>query len=178
MSRIGKLPVKLPQGVTARLDGDVIHVKGPKGEMTQRIIEGIGLEVDDGTVRVTRSDDTRGQRAFHGLVRALFANMVKGVSQGFKRRLEIQGVGYKADLQGRTMSLSVGFSEPVEFTVPEGITVKVEGGTKILVEGIDKQQVGLTAARLRAVRPPDHYKGKGIRYEGEYVKIKAGKSAA
>jgi large subunit ribosomal protein L6 len=178
MSRIGKLPVTLPAGVTTTLDGDVIHVKGPKGELTQRLPAGIGLHVDGSTVTITRSDETRPQRAFHGLVRALFANMVKGVSQGFNRRLEVQGVGYKAELQGRTLSLVVGFSQPVEFTVPDDITVKVEGGNKILVEGIDKQRVGLTAARVRAVRPPDHYKGKGIRYEGEYVRIKAGKSAA
>ncbi len=178
MSRIGKLPVQLPAGVTVTVDGVLVRVRGPKGELTQKRSQGIDLHVDGSTVAVTRSDDTRAQRAFHGLQRALLANMVKGVSQGFQRRLEIQGVGYKAELQGHTLSLVVGYSQPVEFTVPEGITIKVEGGTRILIEGIDKQRVGLTAARVRAVRPPDHYKGKGIRYEGEFVRIKAGKSAA
>ncbi|MBN1335566.1 MAG: 50S ribosomal protein L6 [Deltaproteobacteria bacterium] len=178
MSRIGKLPVVLPAGVTARIEGGLIRVVGPKGELTQRLLEGIGLDVDGDSVTITRSDDSRGQRAFHGLSRALFANMVKGVSQGFQRRLEIQGVGYKADLQEHTLLLTVGYSQPVAFAIPPDITIRMEGGTKIVVEGIDKQKVGLAAARLRAVRPPDHYKGKGIRYEGETVRIKAGKSAA
>jgi len=180
MSRIGKRPIELPSGVTVSLQDQVIRVKGPKGELTQKLPEGIGLAVEAGKARLTRAGDEKQQRANHGLARALTANLVRGVSQGFERVLELHGIGFKAEMAGKKLVLSIGFSHPVEFPVPQGLTIDVQAGqpAKVIVKGIDKHAVGQAAAMIRAFRPPDSYKGKGLRYQGEYVRIKAGKSAA
>ena len=178
MSRIGKLPIELPQGVTVSLKGRIVSVKGPKGALEQRIPAGIDMTQQGTQVVFQRHDEQRRTRAFHGLARALTANMVTGVSTGFEKRLEIVGVGYKADVEGRTLKLNIGYSHPVRFPIPEGIDIVVEPGNKIIITGIDKQLVGQSAATIRGYRPPDSYKGKGIRYKGERVRIKAGKSAA
>jgi large subunit ribosomal protein L6 len=176
MSRIGNKPVELPEGVDVRVDGSAVTVKGSKGELNRSFNERIGFDIDKGIVEVTRPDDTRESRALHGLSRALLANMVTGVSDGFSKELEIQGVGYRAALKGKDIELLVGFSHPVVVTAPEGITFEVPEQTKIVVSGIDKEQVGQVAANIRKVRPPEPYKGKGIRYVGEYVRRKAGKA--
>jgi large subunit ribosomal protein L6 len=176
MSRIGNKPVELPEGVDVEVDGSAVTVKGSKGELNRSFNERIGFDIDKGIVEVTRPDDTRESRALHGLSRALLANMVTGVSDGFSKELEIQGVGYRATLKGKDIELLVGFSHPVVVTAPEGITFEVPEQTKIVVSGIDKEQVGQVAANIRKVRPPEPYKGKGIRYVGEYVRRKAGKA--
>lgn len=176
MSRIGKKPVELPEGVDVKVDGSAVTVKGSKGELNRSFNERIGFDIDNGIVEVTRPDDTRESRALHGLSRALLANMVAGVSDGFSKELEIQGVGYRAALKGKDIELLVGFSHPVVVTAPEGITFEVPEQTRIVVSGIDKEQVGQVAANIRKVRPPEPYKGKGIRYVGEYVRRKAGKA--
>jgi large subunit ribosomal protein L6 len=177
MSRIGKEPVAIPDGVDIRLDGDVITVTGPNGELTQQIHPSITVTVDDGQVVVTRPDDERENRALHGLVRSLIANMVTGVTQGYQRNLEIVGVGYRAQARGQGLTFQVGYSHPVEVDAPDGITFTLASPTRISVKGADKQLVGQVAANLRAIRKPEPYKGKGIRYENELVRRKAGKAA-
>lgn len=176
MSRVGSKPVDVPAGVDVKIDGQAVTVKGSKGELNRMFHERIGFDIDEGIVTVTRPDDTRESRALHGLSRALLNNMVVGVSNGFTKELEIQGVGYRAALKGKDIELLVGFSHPVVVAAPEGITFEVPEQTKIIVSGIDKEQVGQVAANIRKVRPPEPYKGKGIRYVGEYVRRKAGKA--
>jgi large subunit ribosomal protein L6 len=177
MSRIGKQPIPVAQGVTVQVADGVVTVKGPKGTLSREIANpNIVVEQQDGTLVVTRANDEKEQRSMHGLYRTLIANMVQGVSAGFTKGLEVQGVGYRVQKQGNNLLLSVGFSHPVEVTPPPGITFEVEGNTRMLVSGIDKEQVGQVAANIRKVRPPEPYKGKGIRYQGEYVRRKAGKA--
>ena len=176
MSRLGKVPVALPQGVKVRGEGDVIHVEGPKGKLEARLVDGIGMQVDDGGVTVTRRDDTRQQRASQGLIRSLVTNMVHGVSEGYTRVLEINGVGYRADAKGDQIHLSLGFSHPIVYQLPEGVKASVDKQTVVTVSGIDRQLVGEVAAGIRKLRPPEPYKGKGIRYAEEQVRRKAGKA--
>jgi len=177
MSRIGKRPISLPGKVTVTIDGQSIIVKGPKGELSRVLPGEVAVAQEGETLLVTRCDESRAARQRHGLCRTLVANMVEGVSQGFQRRLEIQGVGYRAQVQGRNLVLNVGYSNPVQIEPPDGIQVAVENNTNVIVSGTDKEIVGNTAARIRAVRPPEPYKGKGIRYAGEMVRRKAGKAA-
>ena len=177
MSRIGKNPVPIPQGVEVTMEGRLLRVKGPRGELTQEIHPDITVSVDDGEVRVTRPDDEREHRALHGLFRSLIANMVTGVTEGYVRRLEIVGVGYRAAKQGDGLRLQLGYSHPIEVDAPEGITFDVPTPTRITVSGASKQQVGQVAANIRALRKPEPYKGKGIRYEGELIRRKSGKAA-
>ena len=177
MSRIGKQPIPIPSGVQVTLDGLAITVKGPKGELRREIHPEMQVAVDDDRIVVTRPSDRPTHRALHGLTRALLANMVAGVESGYSKRLEMQGVGYRVQLIGANLQLAVGFSHTVDVAAPDGITFEVEGNTKIIVRGIDKELVGQTAAEIRKVRPPEPYKGKGIRYEGEHVRRKAGKAA-
>jgi large subunit ribosomal protein L6 len=176
MSRIGKTPITLPSGVDVVIDGVSVTVKGSKGELSRVFHDRVAFEMEDGVVTVTRPDDTRESKALHGLSRALLANMVEGVTDGFKKELEIQGIGYRATLKGKDIELLVGFSHSVMVHAPEGITFEVPEPTKVIVSGIDKEQVGQVAANVRKVRPPEPYKGKGIRYAGEYVRRKAGKA--
>jgi len=177
MSRIGNKPIALPSGVSVQLASDSIEVKGGKGKLSRQLLDGITVREEDNTLYVARANDTRQQRAFHGLSRALIANMVQGVSAGFERKLEIQGVGYKADVAGNKLVLNLGYSHPIDYPIPQGISIAVDRGVRLSVTGIDKEQVGQVAAEIRGYRPPDSYKGKGVRYEGEYVRLKAGKSA-
>ncbi|MEM6445032.1 MAG: 50S ribosomal protein L6 [Cyanobacteria bacterium J06642_2] len=176
MSRIGKQPIPVPKGVEVNIDGQDVAVKGPKGELKREIPAQIVVQLEDGTVAVAPTNDSRKARQMHGLCRTLVANMVEGVSKGFEKRLEIQGVGYRAAMKGTTLVLNVGYSNPVEISPPEGIQMAVEANTNVIVSGISKELVGNTAARIRDVRPPEPYKGKGIRYAGEMVRRKAGKS--
>ncbi len=176
MSRIGKQPVPVPSGVTVTIGEGEINVKGPKGELTGPLPAPITASLDEGAVVLKRPDDKRDNRALHGLARALTANMVTGVSEGFTKGLEIEGVGYRAEVKGTTLVLNLGFSHPVEMPVPEGLEVKMDGNTKLAIHGIDKQAVGQFAANIRERRPPEPYKGKGIRYAGEYVRRKVGKT--
>lgn len=177
MSRIGKAPVAVPSGVEVKVDGTDVVVKGPKGELTQSIPEGIAVSVEDGTISVTRRDDEGETRSLHGLTRALIANMVKGVSDGFTKELSIVGVGYRAQAKSPSeLELALGFSHPVSVVAPEGVTFEVPTPTSIKVSGIDKQLVGQVAADIREYRKPEPYKGKGIRYVNEYVLRKAGKA--
>ena len=178
MSRIGNQPIELPQGVEVKVDGATVRVKGPKGELVREVRPEVGVKVEDGQVVVTRSSDAKQHRAYHGLTRALVANMVEGVSTGFRKALEIVGVGYRADKRGKDLVLTVGYSHEVKYPEPAGIDLSTPSQTQIVVEGIDKQKVGQVAAELRAVRPPEPYKGKGIRYEGEQIRRKAGKTGA
>jgi large subunit ribosomal protein L6 len=177
MSRIGKSPIELPAGVSVSLSPGRVMVNGPLGELTQDVPRRITVEQADGELVVKRPTDRGDDRALHGLTRSLVANMVQGVTQGFQKLLEIQGVGYRAALRGTSLELSVGFSHPVVVEPPQGITFEVPQPTQIIVRGIDKQQVGQIASEIRRVRPPEPYKGKGIRYEGEYVRRKLGKRA-
>jgi large subunit ribosomal protein L6 len=177
MSRIGKQPIAIPSGVDVAIDGSRVTVKGPKGTLEQTLHRDMGLSLDDGTLRVERPSDERLHRSLHGLTRTLIANMVEGVTNGFEKRLEIVGVGYRATLKGSDLELSVGYSHTVSFPPPEGIEFEVPAPNRIVVRGIDKQRVGEVAANIRKVRKPEPYKGKGIRYEGEYVRKKAGKAA-
>jgi large subunit ribosomal protein L6 len=170
------MPVTLPSGVDVKVDGTQVTVKGSKGELSREFTERVSFSMDDGVITVAREDDTRESRALHGLSRALLSNMVVGVSEGFSKVLEIQGVGYRASLKGSDIELLVGFSHPVNVKAPKGITFDVPEPTRIIVTGIDKEQVGQVAADIRKVRPPEPYKGKGIRYSGEYVRRKAGKA--
>jgi large subunit ribosomal protein L6 len=176
MSRIGNSPISLPSGVDVKVGKDVVEVKGPKGSLTQTINPTITVSVDDGVVTVERDNDERENRALHGLTRALLNNMVIGVTDGYSKELTAVGVGYRAALKGRTLELQVGFSHPVVMEAPDGVTFEVPEPTKIIVSGMDKQKVGQVAADVRAVRPPEPYKGKGIRYSDEYVRRKAGKA--
>ncbi|MBD2097581.1 50S ribosomal protein L6 [Trichocoleus sp. FACHB-591] len=176
MSRIGKRPISIPQKVTVTIEGQQVAVKGPKGELSRILPNEVIVEQEGETLLVKRRDESRAARQRHGLSRTLVSNMVEGVSQGFQRRLEIQGVGYRAQVQGRNLVLSVGYSHPVQIEPPEGVQMAVENNTNVLVSGIDKEIVGNIAARIRAVRPPEPYKGKGIRYAGEFVRRKAGKA--
>ncbi|MBX5474427.1 MAG: 50S ribosomal protein L6 [Thermoleophilia bacterium] len=177
MSRIGRKPVEIPAGVTVTIDPGRVQVAGPLGTLQQQVPQRMRIEQQDGQIVVTRPTDRGEDRALHGLTRTLVANMVEGVTKGFEKRLEIQGVGYRAALKGSDLELSVGFSHPVTITPREGITFEVPAPTQIVVKGTDKQQVGQTAAEIRKVRPPEPYKGKGIRYEGEHVRRKVGKRA-
>jgi large subunit ribosomal protein L6 len=177
MSRIGKLPIPVPTGVDVFIEPEVVRVKGPKGELEQRVSREMQVEQEDGTIVVKRPTDRGEHRALHGLTRSLIFNMVQGVTQGYEKRLQIQGVGYRAALRGRDIELAVGYSHPVQVKAPDGIDFEVPVPTQIVVRGIDKQAVGEVAARIRKVRPPEPYKGKGIRYDGEYVARKVGKRA-
>jgi large subunit ribosomal protein L6 len=177
MSRIGKQPVAIPDGVKVEVHDGTVSVTGPGGSLSQRLNEAMRVTVEGAEVRVERPSDERDHRALHGLTRSLIANMVEGVTKGFEKRLEIHGVGYRAALKGRDLELQVGFSHPVTFPAPEGIEFEVPQPNRLVVKGIDKQLVGEIAARIRRVRKPEPYKGKGIRYEGEYVRKKAGKAA-
>ena len=177
MSRIGKQPIAIPDGVTVEVDDGLVTVRGPGGELSQRVVRDLRVIVDGGEVRVERPSDERDHRALHGLTRSLIANMVEGVTKGYEKRLEIQGVGYRAALKGSELELQVGFSHPVTMSAPAGIEFEVPAPNRIVVKGIDKQLVGEIAANVRKIRKPEPYKGKGIRYEGEYVRKKAGKAA-
>jgi large subunit ribosomal protein L6 len=177
MSRIGKQPIPVPSGVTVAIEPERVTVNGPKGELSERIARDIGVEQVGEEVLVTRPTDRGEHRALHGLTRTLVANMVKGVTDGFEKRLEIQGVGYRAQLRGRDLELALGYSHPVSVKAPDGIEFEVPQPTRIVVRGASKQQVGEVAAYIRKQRKPEPYKGKGIRYEGEYVARKVGKRA-
>jgi large subunit ribosomal protein L6 len=177
MSRIGKQPIELPAGVSVSLSPGRVMVNGPLGELTQQVPSRMQVEQDDGTIVVKRPTERGDDRALHGLTRSLIANMVEGVTNGFQKRLEIQGVGYRAAVRGTDLELNVGYSHSVVLKAPQGITFETPTPTEVIVKGIDKQQVGQTAAEVRKVRPPEPYKGKGIRYEGEYVRRKVGKRA-
>jgi large subunit ribosomal protein L6 len=177
MSRIGKKPIEIPAGVSVSLSPGRVMVNGPLGELSQQIPQRMQVEQADGEILVKRPTERGDDRALHGLTRSLVANMVEGVTKGFEKRLEIQGVGYRAALRGQSLELSVGFSHSVVVEPPAGITFEVPSATEVVVKGIDKQQVGQTAAEVRAVKPPEPYKGKGIRYVGEYVRRKVGKRA-
>lgn len=176
MSRVGKEPVVLPDGVDFKVDGSHVTVKGPRGTLERDFSDLMSFNVEDGTVVVVPADEERETRALHGLSRALLNNMVVGVTDGYRRELETVGVGYRANLQGRKLELAVGFSHPVHIEAPDGVDFEVPEPTKIIVSGIDKEAVGQTAANIRRVRPPEPYKGKGIRYAGEHVRRKAGKA--
>ena len=177
MSRIGRAPITLPDGVSVELSGQKVTVKGPKGELTHTVVEPIRVAQEDGQIVVTRPTDRGPHRALHGLSRSLIANMVEGVSTGFERSLEIVGVGYRAQLKGTALEIAAGFSHPVSIAPPDGISFEVPAPTQVVVRGIDKQAVGQIAAQIRGVRPPEPYKGKGIRYAGEHVRRKVGKRA-
>src|SRR5437773_9431387 len=177
MSRIGKLPIEIPAGVDVQIDDGLVRVKGPKGELSQAVSRDLTFEREDGMLRVNRPTDRGEHRALHGLTRSLVNNMVQGVTEGFEKRLEIQGVGYRAQLRGRSLELALGYSHPVRVDAPEGIEFEVPVPTQVIVRGIDKQAVGEIAARIRKARPPAPYKGKGIRYAGEHVARKVGKRA-
>jgi large subunit ribosomal protein L6 len=177
MSRIGRKPIEIPGGVSVSLSPGRVMVNGPLGELSQQVPQRMKVEQSDGEIIVTRPSERGDDRALHGLTRTLVANMIEGVTKGFEKRLEIQGVGYRAALRGQSLELNVGFSHPVVIEPPAGITFDVPTPTEVVVKGIDKQQVGQTAAEVRSVRPPEPYKGKGIRYRGEYVRRKVGKRA-
>ena len=177
MSRIGKLPVSVPNGVEVTIGEGEVRVKGPKGELTQHVLsQVVDVKLEDGKVIIERKGEAKPHRSAHGLTRTLINNMVEGVSKGFRKSLEIQGVGYRAAKAGEKLNLSLGYSHPVVFDPPQGITLSVEGTNKIHVDGIDKQQVGQVAAEIRSLRPPEPYKGKGVRYVGEVVRKKLGKA--
>ncbi len=177
MSRIGKQPIPVPSGVEVKIDGSTVTVKGSKGELSGTFNEDMMIVLEDGEVRVTRPSNNRTHRSLHGLTRTLIANMVVGVSEGFSKNLEIVGVGYRAALKGADLELALGFSHPVSVKAEPGISFEVPVPTKITVRGIDKQRVGQIASEIRDFRPPEPYKGKGVRYEGEYVRRKLGKTA-
>jgi large subunit ribosomal protein L6 len=178
MSRIGKKPVTVPQGVTLDLKGSEVAVKGPKGELRRQLHPEMQLALADGVFTVTRPSEEQKHKALHGLTRTLVQNMIDGVSKGFTKTLEIQGVGYKAEAKPYGVNLVVGFSHPVKYEAPKGIKISVENNTTVKIEGADKEKVGQVAAELRAVRPPEPYKGKGVRYQGEQIRRKAGKTGA
>lgn len=177
MSRIGKQPVDLPKGVEAKIQGSTIQVKGPKGDLSMDAHPDMTMKVEDGQVVVTRPSDSANHKALHGLTRSLVSNMVEGVTDGFSRTLEIVGVGYRADKKGKGITLVLGYSHPIHFEPPAGIDIEIPNQTTIVVSGADKQAVGQVAAEIRGFRPPEPYKGKGIRYQGEQIRRKAGKTA-
>ena len=178
MSRIGKKLIDVPKGVEVRQDGDAVTVKGPKGTLSTPLIANIGVKVENNVVTFTRSNEEQKTKAFHGLIRALVANNVRGVSEGFKRELDIVGVGYRAEVKGKEVVFQLGYSHPVRFAIPQGIDIAVDAKTgHITIAGIDRQKVGQTAAEIRALRQPDPYKGKGIKYSDEVIRRKAGKAA-
>ncbi len=177
MSRIGKQPIALVSGVDVSVGDDAVTVKGPKGQLTQSIVSYVSVVVEDGNIVVNRASDSKPARANHGLMRALLSNMVTGVTTGFEKKLSVIGIGYRADVKGNQLVMQLGYSHPIEFSIPSGISIDVDKKNNISVKGVDKQQVGQVAAEIRAFRQPDHYKGKGVRYSDEYVRIKAGKSA-
>jgi len=178
MSRIGKKEIPLPKGVDVKQDGNAVIVKGPKGSLTTQLVPGIGVKVENNVVTFTRADEEKKTRAFHGLVRALVANNVRGVAEGFKRELDIIGVGYRAEVKGREVVFALGYSHPVRFPIPEGIDITVDAKSgHVTITGIDKQKVGQVAAEIRSLREPDPYKGKGIKYSDEIIRRKAGKAA-
>ena len=177
MSRIGRQPVSIPDGVSVDVKPEAVTVKGPKGELSQQVSREMKVSVDDGTLTVERPTDRGEHRALHGLTRSLIANMVEGVTNGFEKKLEIQGVGYRAQLKGKNLEMALGYSHPVSVEPPEGIEFEVPQPTEVVVRGIDKQLVGQVAADIRKRRPPEPYKGKGIRYRGEHVARKVGKRA-
>ena len=177
MSRIGRMPVAIPKGVEVETDDGFVRVKGPKGELTSRIPPGIAVEIDQGEVRFARANDEPQQRAWHGLVRSLVANSVDGVTKGFSRDLEIVGVGYKAEVKGKTIVFTLGYSHPINFPIPDGINVALDAKAgKLTISGADRQQVGQTAAEIRKLRVPDPYKAKGIKYANEIIRRKVGKA--
>jgi large subunit ribosomal protein L6 len=176
LSRIGKKPIRLPAGTEIDIQGNVVTAKGPKGQLTYKVSDGLTLVKEENELLVQRPNDSKQFRALHGLNRALLANMVEGVTKGFEKKLELVGVGYRAQMQGKKLVINIGFSHPVEVEAPEGIEFEVPAATKITVKGIDKQLVGNTAAHIRAIRKPEPYKGKGIKYENEVVRRKAGKA--
>ncbi len=178
MSRIGKSPIAIPQGVTVAIDGQKVTVKGPKGQLERTLRPEVTVKQEDGKILVTRSSDERLVRSLHGLSRTLVANMVKGVTEGFTRNLEIVGVGYRAAIEGKNLVMQLGYSHPVTVEPPDGLQIAVTANTKIAVTGIDKQAVGDLAAFIRGKRPPEVYKGKGVKYAGEFIRRKAGKAAA
>ncbi len=177
MSKIGQQPINIPSEVTVTLEPKLVTIKGPKGTLTQAIDSRIKVEQNGNELLVTRVDDTKPAKSLHGLIRSLLANMVAGVTAGFSKRLELVGTGFRAIKDGSKLTLSLGFSHPVEIIPPAGVNLDVEGNNKIIVSGIDKQQVGLVAAKIRSLKKPEPYKGKGIRFEGEVVRRKAGKAA-
>lgn len=178
MSRIGRKPVPVGKGVKIEKSGEKITVKGPKGELSAKFPSSLSLEIKDAEVVVTRSSDVKSQKALHGTWRALINNLVKGVSEGFQRKLEIVGVGYKAEMKGKKLQLNLGYSHPILFIPPVGVKIETPIPTNILISGIDKQLVGQVASKIRSFRPPEPYKGKGVKYEGEFIRRKAGKAAA
>jgi len=177
MSRIGKQPIRIPAGVKVQVEGLTVRAEGPRGKLAQPVPAGLTPRVADGTVVIERGSDERHVRALHGMARALVANMVNGVKDGFERRLEIVGIGYRAQMQGKAIQLALGYSHPIVFPLPDGITAEIDKQTAITLRGADKALLGQTAAKLRALRKPDPYKGKGIRYLGEVVRRKVGKKA-
>ncbi|MGO1523574.1 MAG: 50S ribosomal protein L6 [Nesterenkonia sp.] len=176
MSRIGHLPITIPSGVEVKLDGRQLRVKGAKGELSRTIAEGMTIEIEEGTLTVSRPNDEREYRSLHGLTRSLVNNMIVGVTDGFTKKLEVVGTGYRVLAKGSDLEFALGYSHPVPVEAPEGISFAVEGANKVAVSGIDKQQVGEVAANIRKLRRPDPYKGKGVRYEGEQLRRKAGKA--
>lgn len=176
MSRIGKLPIKIPAGVDVKLDGQNVSIKGPKGVLTRTLHKDINISVEDGTIIITRPSEQKMHKALHGLTRALVANMVEGVTKGFEKTLELVGVGYRAAKQGNKLVLTVGYSHPVEFEPEKGLEIEVPAPNRVVVKGIDKEKVGLLAANIRAVREPEPYKGKGIKYANEVIRRKVGKA--
>jgi large subunit ribosomal protein L6 len=176
MSRVGKKPIEIPSGVTVAVNGSTVTVKGPKGELTRTFNPKMVINIEDNVLTVTRPSESKEDRTIHGTTRALLANMIEGVSKGFEKSLELIGVGYRASKQGKKLVLNVGYSHPVEIEPEEGLEIEVPANTKVVVKGIDKERVGALAANIRDVRPPEPYKGKGIRYEGEYVRRKEGKT--
>jgi large subunit ribosomal protein L6 len=177
MSRIGRKPVSIPQGVKVNIDGAVVRAEGPKGKLMQPVPAGLSAKLENNQLVISRSDDDRKTRALHGLARALLATMVTGVKDGFERKLEIVGIGYRAQLQGRAIQLALGYSHPVIFPLPEGVTAEIDRQVSITLRGADKAVLGQTAAKLRALREPDPYKGKGIKYANEIIRRKVGKKA-
>ena len=178
MSRVGKIPIPVPSGVKVAVVGRIVSASGPKGELTHTLPEILAAEIEGNRLRVTRSAETKRAKALHGLHARLLANILAGVSAGYEKRLEIFGVGYRAAMEGKDLVLQLGFSHPIKFSTPAGIGLQVEGKGAIVVSGCDRQKVGETAARLRRFRPPEPYKGKGIRYQGEWIKRKVGKAVA
>jgi len=178
MSRIGKMPIVLPKEVRVSCDLSKVEVTGPKGHLVHPLPQGISISMDVEKVFIHRVDDQRASKALQGLTRSLVANMVTGITQGFEKRLEIIGIGFRADVQGEELKLTLGFSHPILYLIPKGIKIEVEKQTQITIKGIDKQQVGTVAAKLRAIKPPEPYKGKGIRYVGERIRKKVGKTKA